>query len=111
MPFIEQKRRKIIEEKGLEGLYNYRENSWIQSGDRCYVYYKQMVDKWRGNPKWTTAHEIYRDMIICYNDKDLFADNYDKNDNYAAACLAWQVFFQLYILPYELEKRKINGEV
>lgn len=96
MPFIEQKRRDIIDKQGLERL------SVIEPGDRCYVYYKEMVDQWQINHRWTMAHNIFKDatskLIV------------DEDDDIARA-LAWQVFFQLHVMPYELEKRRLNGDI
>lgn len=96
MPFIEQWRRVVIGAYGLEGLAE------IQPGDRCYVYYQAMVDRWKAEPRWTTAHNIFKDMIMSLGSND---------DDGAAAFLAWQVFFQLYVMPYELKKREENGDI
>ena len=97
MPFITQERRKIIDEQGLEGL------DVIQPGDLCYVYYKQMVDRWKANPRWTTAHRIYKDLHE-------FPSNVSP-DQCVAKDLAWQVFFQIYVMPYEEKKRAENGDI
>jgi hypothetical protein len=96
MPFIKPERRPIIDEKGLWALDE------IQVGDYCYEFYKPMVDRWRANPRWTTAHEIYRDMIRSVN-KDW--------DMQAAYELAWQVFFIKYVWPYEQKKIEENGDI
>ncbi len=75
-------------------------------GDKCFLEYREMLRKWRASPRWTTAHEIYRDGVVGgtighpYND-----------DSVIALHLAWQVFFQLHVIPYELVKRTENGEV
>lgn len=99
MPFITQHRRKIIYESGL-GLDGLGE---LQPGDRCYYFYKQMVEKWRAQPRWTTAHEIMKH----------FADEgeFPTLDDMVASRLAWDVFFQLYVMPYELKKREENGDI
>lgn len=97
MPFIVQSRRFTVDTQGLEALDE------IQPGDRCYVYYKPMVEAWRANPRWTTAHEIYRDMVLYAWAED--------DDNVTAIELAWQVFFNLYVMPYELKKQKENGDI
>ena len=49
MPFVTQERRYRIKGSLEE----------IQPGDRCYVFYKEMVEKWKAEPRWTTAHNIY----------------------------------------------------
>ena len=97
MPFIKQERRAIINEKGLHRL------AQIEPGDRCYVYYKQMVEAWKYSARWTTAHEIYKQW---FTNTD---PGYD--DDAVALQLAWQVFFQLYVMPYEIEKKKLNGDI
>jgi len=96
MPFIKSERRYVIDERGLWALDE------VQVGDCCYEFYKPMVDRWKSNPRWTTAHEIYKDMICSIN---------ESWDLQAAKELAWQVFFQLYVMPYELKKREENGDV
>ena len=97
MPFIEQKRRDLIDIHGIAVLTD------PQPGDLCYSYYKPMVDAWKKNPRWTTAHEIFRKMMLEYNTFSF--------DDAAAYSLAWQVFFNLHVIPYELEKRKSNGDI
>lgn len=99
MPFITQDRRKIIDEGGLSALET------VEPGDRCYFFYKRMVERWKGNPRWTTAHNIYKDMC-----SKLSKIEYEEDDGEAYE-LAWQVFFQLYVMPYELRKREENGAI
>ena len=98
MPFITPVRRTIINLYGLEGLY-----SDVTPGDRCYVFYKAMVDKWKAEPRWTTVHEIYFKMNT--------GTIHNTQDDWIAQQLAWQVFFQLYVMPYELKKRNENGDI
>jgi len=105
MPFVTKDRRKIIYEEGLDGLHDYPERGMgPQVGDICYSYYKPMVDKWKANPRWTTAHEIYKNLHMMPVGKM-------TDDEWAAKDLAWQVFFQLYVMPYELKKREENGDI
>ena len=94
MPFLTKSRRTLIDANKVP------RDKWTP-GDLCYTYYKSMVDKWRANPSWTLADEIYRDTL---------RHNFTVEDS-AAAQLAWQVFFQLYVMPYELKKRQENGDV
>jgi hypothetical protein len=96
MPFITQDRRTAINEHGLGVLAE------ILPGDICYAFYKPMVDAWKANPRWTTAHYIYKEMVY-YLEED--------PDKFAAYSLAWQVFFQLYVMPYEYQKRAENGDI
>lgn len=102
MPFITENRRDIIDNGGLNALNILKPSSEsdIQVGDICYVYYKKIVERWKANPRWTTAHEIYRDTLCA------------RIDDYTIAHkLAWQVFFQLFVMPYELKKREENGDI
>lgn len=95
MPFILQDRRPLaLSGKLLE---------W-QPGDHCYVYYQHLVDQWKANPRWTTAHELYKELL---NSKDYFL----SEDQAVAAELAWQVFFIKYVMPYEDVKEKENGTI
>lgn len=103
MPFIKPERRLLIEKRTLPGLY--KDGEHIQPGDRCYVYYKKMVDRWKANPRWATAHEIYKDYMI----EDI--KNISYVEDLAAAELAWQVFFIKHVMPYEDQKEKENGTI
>ena len=103
MPFIKKERRKTIDDNG-----GYVSEKWtdIQPGDRCYAHYKRMVDRWRENPRWTTAHEIYMDVGR--------ATRHPCNksrDEICAMELAWQVFFIKWVMPYEREKCDENGDI
>lgn len=99
MPFITSKRRTLIDSKGLDGLEE------IQPGDRCYVFYREMVKKWMANPRWTTAHRIYAEVLVCPRGGAAL------KDNEVARELAWQIFFQLWVMPYERRKLEENGDI
>jgi hypothetical protein len=101
MPFISQSLRKVIDTQGLNGLL--AEGWSIQPGDRCYFFYKQMVDRWKANPRWTTAHEIYKELMYTPLNGDIDED--------CAKELAWQVFFINYVMPYEDVREEINGTI
>ena len=92
MPFIKQEIRNAL----AMGA------SPETSGDLCYIEYKEMVDTWRVTPRWTTAHNIYKRLL---RDRNIDADLQTARE------LAWQVFFQLYVMPYELLKREENGDI
>lgn len=96
MPFITDLRRDAIENDYPMDMH---------PGDLCYIHYKKMVDQWKDNPRWTTAHEIYYNIVVGLPPE---AEGYD---NVVAQLLAWQVFFQLYVMPYELKKREENGDI
>lgn len=72
-------------------------------GDLCYMYYKSMVEDWKNKPCWTTAHKLYQHMI----------EFRDTGNPYTQAAmeLAWQVFFQIYVMEYEQRKRQENGDI
>jgi len=124
MPFIKEDRRKAIDKLGLQVLDTMLSTfNGIQPGDRCYFYYKQMVDIWKENPRWTTAHEIYTTMerdtepvvenrYLCqFGPRQPKVLYHMKEQDRMAYKLAWQVFFNLYVMPYELKKRKENGDI
>jgi hypothetical protein len=96
MPFITPERRALIEEGKGGSLHP------IQPGDRCYMYYKEMVAKWKAEPRWTTAHEIRKHMWLY---PVLHVDDRIAED------LAWQVFFQIHVMEYERKKREENGDI
>lgn len=73
-------------------------------GDLCYRHYKRMVDRWNRERRWTTAHNIYLDLIKAKRDTPV-------GDDIAAHDLAWQVFFILKVMPYEEEKIEENGDI
>lgn len=79
-------------------------------GDRCYLYYKHMVETWTKSPRWTTADEIYGRLLV--------AKQLCRNDLLSVSCemcrahdLAWQVFFSIYVMDYERKKRDENGDI
>ena len=94
MPFVTQERRYRIKGSLEE----------TQPGDRCYVFYNEMVEKWKAEPRWTTAHNIYRGVILS-------GTQFGVTEDALAHELAWQVFFQLHVIPYELRKREENGDI
>lgn len=102
MPFITQDRRTFIDR---EGPYNIPD---MQPGDLCYFYYASMVRQWKANPRWTTAHEIYKQVML--NTRRPGVALMD-DDELCARNLAWQVFFQLHVMKYEEQKRIANGDI
>jgi hypothetical protein len=103
MPFIKKKRRKIIDTQGLEGLAGL-EGGTVEPGDRCYVFYSDLMKQWKDTPKWRTVHQLYLEHLA--NRTSGMND-----DDYTAAELAWQVFFALEVVPYEKAARKRNGAI
>lgn len=70
-------------------------------GDRCYLWYRWMIDEWKRERRWTTADKIY--AIVMHDDESL-AEQRAKE-------LAWQVFFVLHVMDYEQEKMEENGDI
>ena len=97
MPYIKPDRREILD--AGKPLLN------PKPGDYCYVAYKKMVDRWNDEPCWTTADAIYREHVLRYD------EHVGRSSSTAATQLAWQVFFQIYVMPYELKKRDENGDI
>jgi len=101
MPFIKPERRPVIDlwvNRGKKPRFS------LGVGDMCYTYYKEMVDAWRVDPRWKTAHVIY-DELLNNRKSHVTAEQITARD------LAWQVFFQLHVMPYELKKREENGDI
>lgn len=102
MPFIPQSKRLDLENGGQPEVV----------GDLCYLVYKEMVKQWKENPRWTTAHTIYKSLYIYWPMfGDIAKDYIEGTDFQPAKELAWQVFFQNYVMPYEREKEKENGSI
>ena len=93
MPFIPPEKRILIDQGRLHHF---------EPGDRCYVYYKALIEEWRKEPRWATVHRLFMEM----NDKFFPTD-----DDEIAAALAWQVFFNLHVMEYEKKKREENGDI
>ena len=67
-------------------------------GDRCYVEYKKLMDMWRDSSRWTTVDEMVEELF-----------GWEETER--AKFLAFMVFFNLRVMPHELEKREENGDV
>lgn len=92
MPFITPEARRITDSIGPQ-----------TAGDRCFIAYREMVRRWKISRRWTTAHELYKEMLA--------KRPYKTMDDAVAEELAWQVFFIKHVMVYENEKAAINGEV
>jgi len=107
MPFITKDRREIIDAGGMPDA--------IEQGDLCYFYYAKMVRAWAACPRWRTAHAIRLAMhterpecpVSVLEGREYCYEPYLST----ARQLAWEVFFQFYVLPYEIQKREENGDV
>lgn len=103
MPFIDQEQRKRYPVRfGFdENLDSAAINGVV--GDRCFVFYREMIHAWKKEPRWTTAHALKVNMI---NNMP-----YLGVDDRAAYELAFAVFFNTHVMRYEERKREENGEV
>jgi hypothetical protein len=110
MPFIKKDRRIEIERLGLSACKDV--------GDICYVFYCRMVHLWKQDPCWTTAHKIYKDFVLNYEENvfywtvnDTLVQKFDLLDVKTGCDLAWQIFLLHYVADYELLKEKENGSI
>ena len=111
MPFTKPEDRKKIDTFNEGAIATMLSNPVkhlhnVSVGDKCYYFYKKMMDKWAKERRWTTAHNIYQQMIENINDCYMFDEDTKRADE-----LAWQVFFTLQVMPYELEKQAENGDI
>lgn len=108
MPFIGTKRLRQIEKRELMPE---------QVGDLCALAYKPMVEKWLANPSWTTAHRIRKDIFygqwfdVYFKSRLETISPWLLDEVPTAIKLAWEVFFQIYVMPYEYDKLFLNGGV
>ena len=109
MPFIDQTSRSLVTSNPSQAL--------LVPGNRTYLIYQEMQRRWKAEPRWATADKVHSDFVMDV-EGNLFLDAlYRKcpmmgwNELCNASWLAWQVFFQLVVMPYELEKRQTNGDV
>lgn len=99
MPFIKPERRDLAWKGQLPDT---------QVGDRCSYFYKPMVDTWKKDPCWTTAHKIKKQML---HGLHLTHVGGLACDDCVARELAWEVFFQEFVMPYEKAKELENGTI
>lgn len=119
MPFIDIPKRDEIAENGYGAAQ--------EAGDLCFIFYHEIMCRWFERPRWTTAHALKKEFVI--NPKmSLFVKEVgdelikagkiygakggmDYNDVFTAAALAYDVFFEYYVMPYEDKKRADNGDI
>lgn len=105
MPFIEQKRRDLINEHWGNLQLMAKKGIVVTPGDICYKIYETFVDEWAADPRWSTVHRLYKNNVLYPNPPT------QVEDYVAAAHLAWQVFFHFHVIPYEEKKRAENGDI
>lgn len=88
MPFIPKDERRILAAGAAP----------TTPGQMCYLEYVKLMEAWKKEPRWTTAH-------------NLFKQAFNKTDAQAARMLAYMVFFLWEIENYELDKEITNGPI
>ena len=91
-------------------------------GDLCAIAFTPLIRAWRENPRWTTVHTVIKPMLDNVKE-DLrlriqelhhmgtgrkFLEHRDAR---YATDLAYEVFFCMYVMPYERKKFIENGGV
>lgn len=89
MPFIPQSNRKKISEG----------NPAESVGDLCYIEYKRLMEAWKKERRWQTAHDQFKRVFKI------------EGDAYAARVLAYLVWFNEHVMLYEWEKQNENGDI
>lgn len=79
-------------------------------GDRCYLAYVHMINEWKKEPRWTTADRLFTELTLA-KENCASKTRHHPCERCVAADLAWQVFFQLHVMPYEHKKRQENGDI
>lgn len=86
-------------------------------GDLCCLAYIPMVQKFLANTSWSTIHRIRKDVrdgtwnkVFLLSRAETIPEHLQSEVD-TAVDLAWEVFFGLYGLKYEMEKRMTNGGV
>jgi len=92
MPFIPKKEREEIDAGRKPRT----------SGEKCYFHYVRMMKRWHRSPRWTTASEIYADVVATPPSSPSWQQ---------ANELAWQLLFALHVKPYEIAKMEKNGDI
>lgn len=94
MPFIPENEREYI----ANGM------TPETPGQLCYIEYVRLIDAWRKERRWTTAHNEFKRTI-----EEMFG--WQLTDDQAARALAYFVFFNKHVMKYEDEKALENGDI
>lgn len=110
MPFIEQKNRDRIKLLGPEACENV--------GDICFVFYSNIIRAWKEEPRWRTAHRLFRQYSEEPEANEFFSYIYDRlmhkfelDDVVCASKLAYMIFWDKYVIEYEKEQCLKNGDI
>jgi len=88
MPFVPQSSRENL----------FKGNPPETVGDMCYLEYVKLINAWKADRRWTTAHNEFKRV-------------FDVDDAQAAKTLAYLVFLIKKVMPYEDEKESTNGTI
>ena len=103
MPFITKDKRELVDKD-----VRFAE----VPGDLTYYFYRKFINEWAKEKRWTTAHNIYKKYLIQIDHLyELKGTKWSTHDTITALHLAWQVFFNFHVMPYEVEKEAENGEI
>lgn len=118
-PFILDDIRKKIKELGF--------GEADAVGDLCFIVYREIMDRWNANPRWTTIHYLRKEFVtqalqseflrkVAYDlgikySKDGKLAKFDEADIVTAAALAFDVFMHFHGIEYEKKKREENGDI
>lgn len=110
MPFISPSSRDAIAKDGPSAAK--------EVGDLAFLFYREIMRIWREEPRWRTVSRIRRLYLLEPEQSEFFNLVYDKvmhkfelEEVVNQAGLAYEVFFAFYGLPYELDKRAVNGDI
>jgi len=88
MPFIPNEERQEL----------FKGNNPVTPGQMCYLEYVKLINAWKAERRWTTAHNEFKRV-------------FDVDDAQAAKTLAYLVFLIKKVMIYEDEKEKENGTI
>ena len=81
-------------------------------GDLCYNAYRYLIISWRLTRRWTTAHNLLKDLAWwTLKEWATYRTKYGLADYVVASILAYKVFFNKEVMVYEDEKEKENGKI
>ncbi len=103
MPFITKEKRLLVDKD-----VRFAE----VPGDLTYYFYRQFMNEWAKEKRWSTAHTLYKKYLVQTDHlQALKQTKWSNHDVITALHLAWQVFFSMHVMEYEVEKEAENGEI
>ena len=89
MPFIDAERREEIR----------MPSDCATPGERCYLTYLNLIQRWRAQPRWTTIDGMVEKLFP------------ELSPQRRADFLAFLVFMGFHGFPYEEKMREKNGDI